>query len=263
MIRCANRTVVRWLAAAAAALLAAPAHAEPPLVAAASDLKFAMEEIAAAYRRETGRELRLVFGSSGNFYQQIRRSAPFELYMSADEDYVLRLAADGLAADRGALYAIGRIALIAPHGSSLAVDGRLEGLRRALAAGRIARFAIANPEHAPYGRRAEEALKRAGVWEAIRPRLIFGENVSQAAQYATSGSAEGGIIAFSLAIAPPVSNLGAVALIPADWHQPLRQRMVLLRNAGEGARQFYAHLQGPEARQVFRRYGFLLPGEDG
>jgi molybdate transport system substrate-binding protein len=254
---------LRRLAAAAALSFSANAAAQAPVVAAAADLKFAVEDIASAYRGETGKTLRLVFGSSGNFFQQIRQAAPFEIFLSADEDYVLRLAEQGLTADEGTLYAIGRIALIAPHGSRLAVDGRLEGLRAALAAGRIARFAIANPEHAPYGRRAEEALKRAGLWEAIRSKLVFGENVSQAAQYATSGSTEGGIIAYSLALAPQVSRLGTHALIPEDWHLPLRQRMVLLKNAGEDARRFYAYLQTPPARRIFKRYGFLLPGEDG
>ena len=254
----------RARAAFAAALIAcaAPGAAEVPIVAAAADLKFAVEEIAAQYRRETGRDLKLVFGSSGNFFQQLRQSAPFELYMSADEDYVFRLAALGLASDRGTLYAIGRIALIAPHGSRLKVDGRLEGLRMAVNEGRITRFAIANPEHAPYGRRAREALKHAGLWDAIRPKLVFGENVSQAAQYATSGSTEGGIIAYSLVLAPQVSKLGAYALIPEEWHQPLRQRMVLLKNATASARLFYSYLQQPPSRRIFKRYGFFLPGEE-
>jgi molybdate transport system substrate-binding protein len=182
--------------------------------------------------------------------------------MSADEDYVLRLAELGFTLDKGTLYAIGRIAMIAPHGSRLGVDGRLQGLRAALGEGRLARFAIANPQHAPYGRRAEEALKRAGLWDSIQPKLVFGENVSQAAQYATTGSAEGGIIAYSLALSPNVARLGTYALIPEDWHQPLRQRMVLLKNATSAAKDFYAYIQQPAARRVFKRFGFLLPGGD-
>jgi molybdate transport system substrate-binding protein len=249
--------------AAALVFCAVPAAAQPaPVVAAASDLNFALEEVAAQYRRETGRELKLIFGSSGNFFRQIRQSAPFDLFLSADEEYVLRLAALGLTADKGTLYAIGRIALMAPHGSRLKVDSRLEGLRAALAERRITRFAIANPEHAPYGRRAEEALKHAGLWDAIRPMLVFGENISQTTQYATSGSADGGIVAYSLALSPQVARLGTFALIPEDWHRPLRQRMVLLKNSG-AAREFYAYLQQAPARRIFKRYGFLLPGEDG
>jgi molybdate transport system substrate-binding protein len=259
-----RRLIRRMFAAAAfAALAAAPAPAQQaPTVAAASDLKFAVEEIAAQYRRETSSEVKLIFGSSGNFFQQIRQGAPFDLFMSADEDFVFKLADQNLTADRGTLYAIGRIALIAPHGSSLAVDDRLEGLRAALAQGRISRFAIANPELAPYGRRAVEALKRAGLWEAIKSKLVLGENVSQAAQYATSGSTEGGIIAYSLVLAPQVAQLGKFALIPEDWHEPLRQRMVLLKSANPAAGEFYAYLQQSAARRIFKRYGFLLPGEE-
>lgn len=242
---------------------AAPVAAAEPVVAAAADLKFALEEIAQAFRKDAGQAVKLSFGSSGTFATQIRHGAPFELYLSADEDYVQKLHADGFTRDGGALYAIGRIVLMAPPGSRLPVDGELKGLAAQLQAGGIKRFAIANPEHAPYGRRAEEALKHAGLWEAIRPKLVLGENVSQAAQFATGGSADGGIIALSLAAAPQMKERGRYAPIPADWHAPLRQRMVLLRNAGSTAEAFYRYMQQPPARAVMRRYGFVLPGEEG
>src|SRR5690606_10153931 len=163
--------------------------------------------------------------------------------------------------DDGALYAVGRIVIIVPHGSPLESDGTLEGLAAALADGRVQKFAIANPEHAPYGRRAEEALRHAGLWEAIKDKLVLGENVSQAAQFAASGNAEGGIIAYSLALSPNVGKLGPFALIPDTWHEPLRQRMALVQGAGETARMFYAFMQGERARAIMRRYGFVLPGE--
>ena len=163
--------------------------------------------------------------------------------------------------DEGALYAVGRIVIIAPKGSALEVDADLAGLKAALADGRVKKFAIANPEHAPYGRRAEEALRHAGLWEAIKDKLVFGENVSQAAQFATSGATQGGIIAYSLALSPEVSKLGTYALIPDDWHEPLRQRMALIKGAGETARLFFAFMQGPSARAIMGRYGFVLPGE--
>ncbi len=242
--------------------LPAPAAAAEPVVAAAADLKFALEEIAQAFRKDTGQSVKLAFGSSGTFATQIRNGAPFELYLSADEEYVQKLHADGFTRDGGTLYAIGRIVLFAPPGSTLPVDGELKGLAAQLQAGKIKRFAIANPEHAPYGRRAEEALKHAGLWDAIRPKLILGENVSQTAQFATSGSADGGIIALSLAKAPQMQTLGRFARIPAQWHEPLRQRMVLLRNAGPTAEAFYKYMQQPAARAVMRRYGFVLPGEE-
>jgi molybdate transport system substrate-binding protein len=256
------RRLAWGLAALLGAMLAdQPAMAKPPTLAAAADLKFAVEEIAGHFEAETGRPIRLVFGSSGNLFAQIQQGAPFELFMSADEDFVFKLADADLTEDRGELYAIGRIVLKVPAGSPLKADGTLEDLRAALADGRLTRFAIANPEHAPYGRRAEEALRHAGLWEAIQPKLVFGENVAQAAQFATSSSAQGGIIAYSLALAPAVAALGEHALIPQEWHAPLRQRMVLLKGASDTSRNFYAYMQEPAARAIMRRYGFVLPGE--
>lgn len=248
------------------ALVMTPASAQTsapsvPNVAAASDLKFALDEIAKAYEGETGRKLQLTYGSSGNFFQQIRQGAPFQMFMSADESFVRQLHEAGRTTDEGVLYAIGRIVLFAPKGSTLKADGELADLRAAIADSRITRFAIANPEHAPYGRAAEEALRSQGLWDSVRPKLVLGENVSQAAQFATSGSSQGGIFAYSLALAPEVSSLGTYALIPADWHAPLRQRMALIKGAGPEATAFYSYVQQPAARAIFRRYGFLLPGE--
>jgi len=235
--------------------------ASEPLVAAAADLKFALDEIANAFKKETGRSVKLTFGSSGTFATQIRNGAPFQMYLSADEEYVARLHADGYTRDAGTLYAVGRIALMAPLNSKLPVDAELKGLASRLKSGEIKRFAIANPGHAPYGRRAEEALRRAGLWDRISPRLVLGENVAQAAQFATSGSADGGIVALSLAKSPQMEKLGRFAVIPAAWHTPLNQRMVLLKNANATAYSFYRYLQSPVARSVMRRYGFELPGE--
>ena len=249
------------VAIGAAALSPAAFAQVMPTIAAASDLKFALEEIAAKFRSVTRQVVKLTFGSSGNFTTQLMQGAPFEMFLSADEGYVFRLADAGKTIDRGALYAEGRIVLFAPKGSSLKVDGNFGDLRAALRDGRIQRFAIANPEHAPYGRAAEQALKGQGLWETIQPKLVLGENVSQAAQFATSGSAQGGIFAYSLAVSPEVSSLGNYALIPAEWHAPLRQRMVLMKNAGDIAKSFYAYIQSPASRAIFRRYGFVLPGE--
>jgi molybdate transport system substrate-binding protein len=230
-------------------------------VAAASDLQFALAEVAEAFTKETEREVKLTFGSSGNFFRQIQQNGPFQLFLSADEQFVFDLTAKGFTVDDGTLYAVGRIVIIAPHGSPLKADGSLADLKAALADGRVKKLAIANPAHAPYGRRAEEALRHIGLWDEIKDRLVLGENVSQAAQFATSSDTQGGIIAYSLALSPDVSKLGTYALIPDGWHEPLRQRMVLIKGAGETARQFYAFMQGPSARAIMRRYGFALPGE--
>lgn len=239
-----------------------PLQAQPATIAAASDLQFALEAVREQYRIDTGQQVQVVYGSSGNFYRQIREGAPFQMFMSADESYVQQLVEAGLTENSGALYAEGRIVLITPHGSALKADSDLQGLREALENHRIQRFAIANPEHAPYGRRAEEALRHANLWDSLQGHLVLGENVSQAAQFATSGSTQGGIIAYSLALSPNVSRLGDYALIPQEWHEPLRQRMVLLRTASPNLHEFYAYLQGARAREIMRDFGFELPESD-
>ena len=259
-----RRAVVRFGAALLLVFLAGQsAHAAPdvPLVAAAADLRFALDEIAAAYARETGQAVRIVYGSSGNFRRQIAEGAPFELFLSADEAFVFALAKEGLTADDGALYATGRLALVVPEGSRLKPDPELADVAAAVADGRVRKFAIANPEHAPYGRAAQEALTSAGAWPAVRTHLVLGENVAQAAQFATSGSAQGGIVALSLAMAPGVLGNARFVPIPERLHKPLRQRMVLTKRAQATARAFYQYLRQPPARAVLSRYGFTAPGD--
>jgi molybdate transport system substrate-binding protein len=237
-------------------------HAQPaPLVAAASDLQFALDEVAQQYTAETGQTVRLTFGSSGNFARQIEQGAPFEIYLSADEDFVFRLADGGHTRDRGTMYAIGRIVLFTPHGSALDPEHGMAAIEAALDNGTIRRFAIANPEHAPYGRAAEQALRSVGLWDRIQPHIVLGENVSQAAQFAVTGNSQGGIVAYSLVLAPSVRERGRFALIPEHLHEPLRQRMVLTRRATPAAERFYEYVQTEPARAIMRRYGFVLPGE--
>ncbi len=237
------------------------AQATPPLIAGASDLQFAITEIAQRFRRDTGQDVRLSLGSSGNITRQIEQGSPVELFLSADEAFIFRLADGGHTRDRGELYGIGRIVLFTPPGSPIATAGGMAAIGAALAAGSITRFAIANPEHAPYGRAAQEALRASGLWEGISPRLVLGENVSQAAQFALAGGSQGGIVAYSLVLAPALQGRGAYTLLPETLHQPLRQRMVLTRRAGPVATAFYASMQQPAAREIMRRYGFTLPGE--
>lgn len=249
---------------AALALLPWRAASAQALVAAAANLQFALGELAEAFERDSGEPLRLVFGSSGNLTRQIAGGAPFELFLSADEAYVERLVEEGHTRDQGALYAEGRLVLLLPAGSPLLEDGSaedltLENLGEAVAAGRLTRLAISNPEHTPYGRAAREALQASGVWEALQPALVFGENVSQAAQFALSGAAQGGLVAYSLVLAPTMEGRGEYALIDEALHAPLRQRMVLTRQAGPVAEAFYDYLQGAEARALLDRYGFILP----
>lgn len=251
----------RFLAGAAgfvASHAACAADSLPPgRIAAASDLQFALPELAGRFERAGGARLELSFGSSGNFARQIEQGAPMELFLSADEGFVLRLAEARLTRDRGALYALGRIALIVPGASTIALDERLDGLRRAM--DQIQRFSIANPEHAPYGRAAREALMKLGLWAELQPLLVLGENVSQATQFVSTGSAQAGITAASLALAPPVAAKTRRLQLPDNLHAPLRQRMVLMKNAGAGVVAFYDYLRSADARAVFAHHGFSSP----
>lgn len=253
-------TPLRLLACALFLLFTGSALArEGPRVAAAADLKFALDEVAQAYARESGRAVRVSYGSSGNFHRQIAQGAPFELFLSADEAYVFELARAGRLESEGVLYAIGRLVLFAPHASPVRPADGLAGLAKLAQAGKLSKVAIANPAHAPYGRAAREALQSAGAWEAVQPRLVLGENVAQAAQFAITGNASAGLFAYALTFSPEVSSKGRFALIPEDAHAPLKQRMALVRGASEGARDFYRYLQTPGARSIFSRHGFGLP----
>jgi molybdate transport system substrate-binding protein len=243
-----------WLA-----LVAVPAAQRPPTVAAASNLNFVLTEIAARFARERGMAVELVFGASGTLTRQIRDGAPFELFLAADEEFPNRLTAAGLTRDAGVVYAAGRLVLFAPKGSPLVLDERLEGLASLLGRGGAGRFAIANPDVAPYGKAAEAVLRKRGLWNAIRPRLVRGDTIGQAAQFATTGNAVGGLIAYSLVLAPGFADRGSYVVIPDADHPPLFQRMVLLDRAGPTAAQFYAYVQGDVARAIFRRHGYGVP----
>jgi len=248
--------------ALAAAFAAAPSVTlaqKVPVVAAAANLNFALTEIADEFARDRGTRVELVFGASGTLTRQIQDGAPFELFLSADEEFPNRLTAAGLTRDAGVVYATGRLALFAPNGSPLSVDERLDGLGRLLRAGGVTRFAIANPDVAPYGKAAEAVLRKRGLWDAIRPQLVLGDTIAQAAQFATTGNAIGGLVAYSLVLGPGFSERGTHALIPEADHPPLRQRMVLLKNAGETTIAFYSYLQGEKARAVFDKHGYGVP----
>lgn len=257
-----RRFMFGGVALAAGAVAARDATA-PIRVAAASDLKFALPELLAAFERDTGLRAEASYGSSGNFARQIRQGLPVQLFMSADEVWVQQLVEAGLTRvlpggvrDAGAIYGLGRIALIVPEASTLTLDAELRGLRAGWDS--VRKFAIANPEHAPYGRAAQQALVQLGLWELVRPRLVLGENIAQATQFVTSGAAQAGITALSLALAPALAGLGRHLALPASTHKPLRQRMVLLRKAPAEAERLYAYLQTGAAQAVFRRYGFQV-----
>lgn len=244
-------------ALALALALALPAHAGGSItIAAAADLKFAMEEIVAAFRQ--GRpddRIEVIYGSSGKFHTQIQQGAPFDLYFSADIAFPRGLERAGFAATPTRPYAVGRLVLW-----SNSRDASQMSLAD-LADPAIKRIAIANPRHAPYGRRAEEALRAAGVWDKVSSRLVLGENIAQTAQFVQTGNAQVGIIALSLAISPALASAGGHALVDDALHAPLEQGFIVTRRAADNpvATAFADFMGSTPARTIMRRYGFELP----
>jgi len=245
-----------WIALFFGLMQVSNAQTNSPLIAAASSLRFVMPELEQAYIAAGGTKLRVSFGSSGNLSRQILQGAPHELFLSADTSYVSALIEKGLTKDAGVLYAYGRMALITAKNSGVEVKPDFAGIRTVLATGRLKRFAIANPEHAPYGRAARQVLEKTGLWEKIQPFLIFGENVSQTAQFAISSAAQGGLVSYSLALAPIVAAKTNQVEIPSSWHQPLKHHMVLLKNATREAMDFYQFMRSSQAQGILARNGF-------
>ncbi|PKG55151.1 molybdate ABC transporter substrate-binding protein [Shewanella sp. GutDb-MelDb] len=234
----------------------AVATEDVPAIAAASSIKFALDDVAKQFNQDTGGKVRITYGSSGNFVAQIKHGAPFEIFLSADERYTNQLASAGQTQGKGIVYAVGKLALAAPKTSPLVLDENLDGLKQLIDTQALKRFAIANPDHAPYGERAKEALQNLGLWQKIQPQLIFGENVSQAAQFALSGSTQGGLIALSLASAERFKSRANYVVIPQSLYSPLKQRMVLTLKAGQTANEFYHYIQTDKAQHIFAEYGF-------
>src|SRR6266851_3866908 len=231
-------------------------------IAAAADLKFAMGELAEEFEKQQGAKVSVSYGSSGNFFSQLQHGAPFDLFFSADIEYPKKLDAAGLA-EPGTLYeyAIGRIVIWTPADAN--VDVQKHGWKTLLDA-RVEKIAIANPEHAPYGRAAVAALQKAGIYEQVRAKLVYGENISQAAQFVDSGNAQAGILAFSLALSPPMKD-GKRWDIPADMYPRMAQAAVIMKSARdkEAARGFLAFLKSEGGRQIFGKYGFAAPSQAG
>jgi molybdate transport system substrate-binding protein len=241
-----------------ALLVSRPAPAQEIRAAAAADLKFALDELGSHYEKQTGTKIDVSYGSSGNFLAQIENGAPFDVFFSADIEYPRKLEAAGLI-EPGTLYeyALGRIVIWMPS------DTRIELAKvgwKALLDPGIQKISIGNPEHAPYGRAAVAALRSAGIYEQVRAKLVYGENIAQAAQFVASGNAQAGILALSLAISPPMRE-GKRWEIPANMYPPIEQAVVILKSTKdkEAARGFLTFLKSGEARKILESYGFSVP----
>jgi molybdate transport system substrate-binding protein len=236
--------------------------AQTVTVAAASDLQFAFQDVAARFEKNSGKQVKLTYGSSGNFFAQIQNGAPFDLFFSADLDYARKLDAAGLA-EPGTLYeyATGRIVLWAPRQSPVDVNRGLQVLLDPA----IKKVAIANPEHAPYGRAAVAALRSEKLYDQVAGKFVLGENISQAATFVVSGSADVGIIALSLALAPALKDKGKYAEIAANDYPPIEQAAVILKSSHqkETARAFLAFVKSPEVADLLKTYGFSVPAKAG
>ena len=248
---------------AAAGTLAAGCKKETPAggaelkVAAAADLAFAFKDLGDAYTKKTGQPVSFSFGSTGLLAKQISEGAPFEVFAAANVSFADDAVKSGAcAADTKAMYATGRIVMWTKKGTDpprTVAD---------LADAKWAKIAIANPEHAPYGKAAKDAMTRAGVWDKAQPRVVYGENVQQTLQFAQSGNVEVAIVALSLAT---VTEGGAFTPIPLEAHERIEQALVACKGKGtavpDGARRFVAFVGSEDGRTVMRKYGFLLPGE--
>lgn len=224
-------------------------------VAAAADLQSAMEDVAARFQQQSGKNVKVIYGSSGNFVQQIQNGAPFDMFFSANLDYPKKLEAAALT-EPGSYYqyAKGKIVLWVPNGSKLNVDSGLA----ALLDPSIKKIAIANPQHAPYGQAAVAALQKQGLYDKLKDKFVLGENISQTASFVVTGSADAGIIALSLALSPAMKDKGHYAEIPTNTYPPIEQACVTLsasRNK-DTARAFLAFLKTSAVADLLKSYGF-------
>ncbi len=224
-------------------------------VAAAADLQFAMQDIAGRFQKETGKTVKPIYGSSGNFLQQIQNGAPFDIFFSANLDYPNKLEAAGLT-EPGSYYqyARGKIVIWIPSDSKLDLSSGM----KVLLDPSVKKIAIANPQHAPYGQAAVAALQRENIYDKIKDKFVLGENISQTASFVVSGAADVGIVALSLAVSPNMKGKGRYIEIPVGEYPPIEQACVILRSSKnkEAAREFLSFVKTPAMADVLRSYGF-------
>ena len=241
------------------ALAGVPVHAEEITVAAAADLNYAMKDLAAQFQQKTGNKVALSFGASGNIYSQIQSGAPYDLFFSADAEYPKKLA-DAGKIDKASVrtYALGHLVLWIPNSSQL----DLQKLKMdVLLQPSVQKIAIANPEHAPYGRAAVAALEHFQLKGLVSDRFVLGENVSQAAQFVQSGNAQAGLIAESLALSPPMKSAGSFWEVPADSYPEIQQVVGIVTSSKrkQAAQAFVDFVTSAEGAKILQQYGFGIP----
>jgi molybdate transport system substrate-binding protein len=233
------------------------AFAQTSTIAVAANMKDAFTEIAATFRTLGQSEMRVVYGSSGNFATQIMNGAPFNLFIAADEQFPLELFRNGKTMDEGVIYAIGKLAIITKNSSGINLSDTKVEIARAIS--KAHKIAIAKPEFAPYGRAAVQYLKAEGLWDLVKDKLVYADNIGAATTYVVSGAAEIGFTAFSLAKSPEVAKQTSLLLVDTRLYEPIKQRMVLIKGAPQESLDLYRFMQGPQTKSVLQRYGYTTP----
>lgn len=231
--------------------------AQSATVAVASNMKDAFSEIQTAFSAISKTDLKVIYGSSGNFTRQIMNGAPFDLFISADEQFPLALVNNGKTIDAGAVYAIGKVVLLTKKSSGIALKNNQGDLANILS--RANKIAMAKPEIAPYGHAALEYMKAMDLWNLAKGKLVYGDNISVATMFVTSGAADIGFSALSLAKSPAIEKETDYLLLDESLYQPILQRMVLMKGAPPVAVNLYRFMQSAQARSILLRYGYSVP----
>lgn len=223
-------------------------------VAVAANMKDAFTEIYSAFKATGKPDLRVVYGSSGNFAAQIMSGAPFNLFISADEHFPMELYKKGKTINEGKVYAIGRIAIIAKNSSGIKLLNTREALVTAIA--RANKVAIAKPDLAPYGKAAIEYMKAEGLWDLAKDKLVYGDNISAATMFVATGAADLGFTAISLAQSPQITKETSYLALGDKLYEPIKQSMVLMKGAPPEVIDLYQFMQSPKAQEVLAQYGY-------
>lgn len=231
--------------------------AQVATIAVAANMKDAFAEIAAEFKSTGKPEMRVVYGSSGNFAAQIMNGAPFSLFIAADEQFPLELFKNGKTVDDGSVYAIGKLVIITKTSSGIYLSDSKSDIAKAIS--KANKVAIAKPEIAPYGRAAVQYLKAEGLWDLAKDKLVYADNIGSATTYVASGAADLGFTAFSLAKSPELLRQTSYVAVDTKMYEPIKQRMVLIKGAPQEAQDLYRFMQGPKAKAILQKYGYSTP----
>ena len=231
--------------------------AQVATIAVAANMKDAFAEIAAEFKSTSKPEMRVVYGSSGNFAAQIMNGAPFSLFIAADEQFPLELFKNGKTVDDGSVYAIGKLVIITKTSSGIYLSDSKSDIAKAIS--KANKVAIAKPEIAPYGRAAVQYLKAEGLWDLAKDKLVYADNIGSATTYVASGAADLGFTAFSLAKSPELLRQTSYVAVDTKMYEPIKQRMVLIKGAPQEAQDLYRFMQGPKAKAILQKYGYSTP----